>query len=316
MAQRKNDKKSRFFNKFRNKLRLFFSMNSMWFFIFAVLSLVIPDLVLKSRVIFVDFRVDEGPLLRFLLCDFIPLLFTALWVCLILFICVYMLPKRYGRLLFILIATLSNVLMISEFIYYTMFGRFFMLNSIFLATEGAAYIPILHQYISGQLILWTILSITSLVMACILWKKYTIPKKFWSIGLIFPVAILSLSLSMTVSDAEKTDTEIWSTWKRPRFVYSDMADPDRCMRVMGIYQFMARSVTYPLFYDSGFTDEDYDRVAKYIEERNDFFDTHPAENEMTGYFKDKNVEIVYFPYTQGTSSTQLRTALTKKQGEK
>jgi len=34
------------------------------------------------------------------------------------------------------------------------------------------------------------------------------------------------------------------------------------------------------------------------------------------YFKDKNVEIVYFPYTQGTSSTQLRTALTKKQGEK
>ncbi len=29
------------------------------------------------------------------------------------------------------------------------------------------------------------------------------------------------------------------------------------------------------------------------------------------YFKDKGVEIVYFPYTQGTSSTQLRTALKK-----
>lgn len=27
------------------------------------------------------------------------------------------------------------------------------------------------------------------------------------------------------------------------------------------------------------------------------------------YFKDKNVEIVYFPYTQGTSSTQLRKAI-------
>jgi glycerol-3-phosphate cytidylyltransferase len=27
------------------------------------------------------------------------------------------------------------------------------------------------------------------------------------------------------------------------------------------------------------------------------------------YFKDKNVEIIYFPYTQGTSSTQLRTVI-------
>lgn len=30
------------------------------------------------------------------------------------------------------------------------------------------------------------------------------------------------------------------------------------------------------------------------------------------YFKDKNVEIVYFPYTQGTSSSQLRDAINQK----
>ena len=30
------------------------------------------------------------------------------------------------------------------------------------------------------------------------------------------------------------------------------------------------------------------------------------------YFKDKDVEIVYFPYTQGTSSTQLRSAIESK----
>ena len=32
------------------------------------------------------------------------------------------------------------------------------------------------------------------------------------------------------------------------------------------------------------------------------------------YFKDKGVQIIYFPYTQGTSSTQLRGALTGKTG--
>ena len=30
------------------------------------------------------------------------------------------------------------------------------------------------------------------------------------------------------------------------------------------------------------------------------------------YFKDKGVEIVYFPYTQGTSSTQIRNAIIAK----
>ena len=35
-------------------------------------------------------------------------------------------------------------------------------------------------------------------------------------------------------------------------------------------------------------------------------------NRYEEYFKDKGVEIVYFPYTQGTSSTQLREKLSKK----
>ncbi len=34
-------------------------------------------------------------------------------------------------------------------------------------------------------------------------------------------------------------------------------------------------------------------------------------NRYEEYFKDKGVEIVYFPYTQGTSSTQLRNAISK-----
>lgn len=33
------------------------------------------------------------------------------------------------------------------------------------------------------------------------------------------------------------------------------------------------------------------------------------------YFKDKGVEIVYFPYTKSTSSTQIRNAITNKAGK-
>ena len=52
-------------------------------------------------------------------------------------------------------------------------------------------------------------------------------------------------------------------------------------------------------FDRLFVGDDYkgtERFAKYEE-----------------YFKDKGVEIIYFPYTQGTSSTQLRSRLSSEQ---
>jgi len=39
-------------------------------------------------------------------------------------------------------------------------------------------------------------------------------------------------------------------------------------------------------------------------------------NRYEEYFKDKGVEIVYFPYTQGTSSTQIRNTILSKSKEK
>ena len=125
LFENKTEKIKRIFDKFRE----LFKGTRLWFFVFAVLALLIPDLVLKSKVIFVDFRVDEGWWLRAFLCNIVPVLFTLLWIGLILFVCVYMLPKRSGRIVFIIIASLANILMVSEFIYYTMFGRFFMLSS-------------------------------------------------------------------------------------------------------------------------------------------------------------------------------------------
>ncbi len=278
-------------NRIFDKIWEFFNGNRLWFFLFSVLSLLIPDLVLKTKVIFVDFRVDEGGFLLAWLCNIVPVVFTVLWIALILFLCVWVLPKKAGRIVFIVIAALANILMISEYIYYTMFGRFFMLSTIFLATEGMAYMNIIYQYISPWLVLFTILSVGSLVLTCFLWKKQTVSKRWWLLGLVPVILIGVLNSYMTVSSAEKENTKIWSTWKRPRYVYSDMADPDRCIRIMGIYQFMVRSATYPIFSDTGFKEEDFEKAKEYIEgEKGEDGKPKPKVlNEMSGVFKDKNV---------------------------
>ncbi len=273
-------------------LKEFFMGNRLWFFLFVVLSLAIPDLVLKSKVLFVEFRVDGGTLMWLTMSHLVSIAFSVLWIGLFMFLCIYMLPKKAGRIVFAVIASLADILMIAEIIYFNIFGRFFMLSSIFLANEGMAYLPILYQYLSPWLIIYTVLAIASLVFACMCWQKQTMKKQFWPLILVFPVGIVLLSSSMQVSSEEKKNTEVWSTWMAPRHVYTDMADPDRCIRVMGVYQFMARSVTYPLFYDTGFGNEDYTTVDDYIEKREKAKPIEVAENEMTGYFEDKNVIVI------------------------
>ncbi len=260
-----------------------------FFFLFAALSLIIPDLVLRANVFFVDFRVDDSALLRFFLCHGVAIIFSACWIGLIIFLCVFVMPKKAGRIVFVVIAALADIFMISESVYYTMFGRFFMLSSIFLVNEGAAYFDILYQYITPWHIIYLVMAIGSIVATCFFWEKITVRKRFWAIGPVFIAICAILNSYMTVSPAEKNNTKIWSTWKRPRYVYSDMADPDRCIRVMGMYQFIARSITYPLFSDDGYSEEDYKKVDEYIDENDKPEIQKFEDNEMTGYFKDKNV---------------------------
>ena len=58
------------------------------------------------------------------------------------------------------------------------------------------------------------------------------------------------------------------------------------------------SDAYDLYhYDKLFVGSDYKGTERFVRYEN--------------YFKNKDVEIVYFPYTNGTSSTQLRAAIRK-----
>ena len=164
-----------------------------FFFLFAALALIIPDLVLRANVFFVDFRVDDSALLRFFLCHGVAIIFSACWIGFIIFLCVFVLPKKAGRIVFVVIAALADIFMISESIYYTMFGRFFMLSSIFLVNEGAAYFDILYQYIMPWHIIYTVMAIGSIVAACFFWEKITLKKRFWATGLIFIVICAILS---------------------------------------------------------------------------------------------------------------------------
>lgn len=75
-----------------------------------------------------------------------------------------------------------------------------------------------------------------------------------------------------------------------------------------------RSIEYVDEADKSF-DEDSDAWDKYHYDKLFVGSDYQGSNRFKKYeeyFKDKGVEIVYFPYTKGTSSTQLREKLSKK----
>ena len=76
-------------NRISARLKGIFKGNPVWFFLFSVMALLIPDLVLKTKVIFVDFRVDESAWLRAWLCNIVPVIFTVLWIGFFLFLCIW-----------------------------------------------------------------------------------------------------------------------------------------------------------------------------------------------------------------------------------
>ena len=66
-----------------------------------------------------------------------------------------------------------------------------------------------------------------------------------------------------------------------------------------VESYVEDSEAYNVFhYDKLFVGSDYKGTERF--------------NRYEEYFKDKGVEIIYFPYTQGTSSTQLRATLHQK----
>lgn len=55
--------------------------------------------------------------------------------------------------------------------------------------------------------------------------------------------------------------------------------------------------------------------AKYLFVGDDWYNTEKWR-EYEAQFKESGIEIIYFPYTQGVSSTQIRKALTAVRDEK
>ncbi len=249
------------------------------FILYCILALVLPQICL-SKLLAPGFF-SEGyvkVMLKF---------FTAGWVCLITGFCVFVLPKRSGKITFGILSGLFIILSFSQYVYYKLFDQFFWLKSIMLAGEGADYLDHVLKIIDKRIIAFAILEVLFLALALIFWNKPSIAKKKRKWATIVPIIVLVcchiLMQPWLYGDAQNQ----WDVWKKPRVVYKNFNDINKCMEITGIYQFTFRDLFTTVFPFDGYGEKEFKQVDEFFEEKG-----KPEKNKYSDLFKGKNVIAV------------------------
>ncbi len=265
----------------RGELKKFVTfLNQHYFYVFAILALQLPDLQLRYLVwpkVYDEF-----------FSTVIPAAFNLLWIAVLLYGSLVLLPKNWGRTIYILIGCFFIIFSFAQYIYFGIFEQFFRLSSIGLAGEGGDYLSYALSYADKRLIVCTLLSILCLVITAIKWQRPAHTGKIAKCMVFIPIlALLCLHIFMQPSLFDESDQD-WDSWRKPRVVYSKFNDTNKCIDIVGICHFVARDFYKTWLEGDKYNEKDFKAVDEYIEKKA----ASDTDNHYTGLLSGKNVIAV------------------------
>ncbi len=248
------------------------------FILFAFVSFVLPDLQLRWLVLPKVFQ--EAFVFPASWC------FTAAWICLLLLVCL-LLPKKSGRVTYIITASVFIILSLCQYVYFKIFDQFFRIKSIALVGEGAEYLSFAIKYIDEWLLSCTITAILCLVAAALSWRSFSSKNRKWWFLTLVPVVMLSALHIFMQPELHGDSSDDWDSWRKPRVVYKNFNDVNKCLDLCGLYHLTFRDA-----FDTFVAPDAYGK--KQMEKVDQYFAEKPAQgkNEYTGLLKGKNVIAV------------------------
>jgi len=255
------------------------TMRKYHFILFCVITLLLPDVCLRGFLHLDVFKEGYVP--------YVATGFSLLWICFFIALCVFILPKRAGKPIFIIISVFFIVFSFSEYVYYRIFDQFYWMKSVVLAGEGADYLDHAVRQIDFWLLFYTACSVLLLVFSVKHWKSPNLSIKKKVLAICIPVLGLSI-LHISLHPALHGDSlNQWDSWRKPRAVYQNFTDINKSIEISGIYQFTYLSAYNAIFPKKVLNEEKLARVEEYFANKE-----KPAENRYTELFKGKNVIAV------------------------
>ncbi|MBO4941336.1 MAG: LTA synthase family protein [Clostridia bacterium] len=255
-------------------------LNENYFYVLAVVSLLIPDIMLKYLVwpkVYGEF-----------FATIVPLAFDFCWIFILLLGILFFLPKNWGRAVFGIIGGFFILFSFAQYIYFQIFNQFFRISSIALAGEGGEYFSYAISYLDARVGVCSAISIFCLVLALIRWKRPTFKCKWKKAFVIVPIfGLVLMHIFMQPQLFGESDQD-WDSWSKPRVIYQKFNDVNKGIDVMGLYQFTARDIYKSYFAGSKYGEADFEKVRTFSKEKLEA----KAANEFTGALKGKNLIAV------------------------
>lgn len=250
-----------------------------FFYMFAVLSLLIPDIVLRFLV---WPKVYSEPFVTI-----IPTLFNLAWISTILYFCIVFCSEKIGKIVYSVLCIAFLALSFSNYIHFQIFEQFFWIKSIALVGEANNYAGYALSYLDWKIVVAVIASVFCFVMSLVLWTRPRRLRPRAKIKILIPMCcIFVLHIFMQPELFGVLDDD-WDSWSKPRVIYKQFTDSNKSLDVSGLYQYVARDIVKTVFSQNPYSEEEYVRVDKFFASK-----PKPEENKYSGIFKGKNVIAV------------------------
>lgn len=258
-------------------------LNNRVCYITAILSLVFPALLLTQFEQIAVFGWRKG-----LLSLMTSSVFSFLWIFIIWSICFFVFRPKWGRIVYGIATSVFIIHTFCQYVYFEIFGQFFWIKSILLAGEGADYLRSCFKYIDLKVVLFTLLSVTFMVITIVKWKKPHIKGKVKMVIVVFLIVILILfHIFMNSSNVWSFATD-WDASLQPGVIYREFNSPNKLVFASGYYQFTFRDVWRTIFPSvEELSSENIEKVEEYSKSK-----TETLDNKYTGAFKGKNLIVV------------------------
>ena len=242
-----------------------------------IIYLVLPFVCLDFTLQIIGSEIFYFPLF-FLM----PALFTAIWLFLVLNICLNL--SRKGTIIVYSVAlAISYIVFLTNGVYYSTTHNFFDFSLLGLASEGSSY------FVDAILNTNILIYVATIVFGFLVYNafKYLPNNKksdFQKIGISFIYFfVIHACLPILYGPSNKTLT--WNTWQNAQNVYLRFNDSNKSFTITGLYEYTFRN-----FYIN-FVKAEEEEVDTELDFLNEVYSNVEAAstNAYTGLFKDNNV---------------------------
>lgn len=192
--------------------------------------------------------------------------------------------KRYSKFAYSLFFFVFLLLFTVQNIYYSIMSNFFGFSLMSLAGEGSDYFLDALRNCNVVVYIAVVLLVASYVFIIKNYPKNTKYNrtKLIHITILFIILHIVAKSFLGFGNFELT----WDTWKKPRNVYENFNDSNKCLSLTGLYEYTVRDF-YMTYIKPETTKSEAE--SKFLTEVFDTSNDNYHKNKYTGKFRNKNV---------------------------